>query len=232
MLSCLHNIVWWFRSPQENLHSFLSMTETHICSQLAPWSSPDLSALLIWTITNQSLSHVWWGLMYMLGSRSRKHEWDRKFYDMHMKEPAYEVGKGWQYTSLQMWLIKRENYHCSYRIVALTPTIIEVKLVDGIDDPSILVALDRLCPCFSKILNTYWTDYRKIRKRISKRFANNPTVYCQKKVKFLFRSVPPCPYCFALFLLAIMFLFHMYTCTIYNGVISFDIQKMKSQLIH
>ena len=66
-------------------------------------------------------------------------------------------------------------YHGPYRIVALTSTNAEVKLVDSIDDPSIFVALDRLRPCYPEISDTSWTGRRKTRKRKSKRSANNPT---------------------------------------------------------
>ena len=44
-----------------------------------------------------------------------------------------------------------------------------MKLVDGVDDPSIFVALDRLRQCYPEIPNTSWTGCRKTRGRKSKR---------------------------------------------------------------
>ena len=103
----------------------------------------------------------------------------KKFYDMHAKEPAYKVGERVMvYMPTDVTGKERKlarPYHGPYRIVTLTPTNAEVKLVDSVDDPSIFVALDRLRHCYPEIPDTSWTGRRKTRKRKSKHAANNST---------------------------------------------------------
>ena len=92
---------------------------------------------------------------------------------MHTKEPSYKVGERVMvYMPTDVAGKERKlarPYHGPYRIVALTPTNAEVKLVDVVDDPSIFVALDRLCQCYPEIPNTSWTGRRKTHRRKSKR---------------------------------------------------------------
>ena len=101
----------------------------------------------------------------------------KKFYDMHTKESSYKVGERVMvYIPTEVTGKDRKlarPYHGSYRIVAITPTNAEVKLVDSIDDPSIFVALDRLRRCYPELLNTSWTGRRKTRQRKTKHNADN-----------------------------------------------------------
>ena len=103
----------------------------------------------------------------------------KKFYDMHAKEPAYKVGERVMvYMPTDVTGKERKlarPYHGPYRIVTLTLTNAEVKLVDSVDDPSIFVALDRLRHCYPEIPDASWTGHRKTRKQKSKRAANNLT---------------------------------------------------------
>ena len=91
----------------------------------------------------------------------------KKFYDVHAKEPSYKVGERVMvYMPTDVTGKDRKlarPYHGPYRIVALTPTNAEVKLVDSVDDPSIFVALDRLRRCYPELPNTSWTGRRKTR---------------------------------------------------------------------
>ena len=67
-------------------------------------------------------------------------------YDMHVKEPSYKVRERVMvYMPTDVAGKDRKlarTYHGPYRITALTPTNAKVKLVDGVDDPSIFVGLD------------------------------------------------------------------------------------------
>ena len=103
----------------------------------------------------------------------------KKFYDVHAKEPSYKVGERIMvYMPTDVTGKDRKlarPYHGPYRVVALTPTNAEVKLVDSVDDPSIFVALDRLRRCYPKLPNTSWTGRRKTCQRKSRRKAINST---------------------------------------------------------
>ena len=60
-------------------------------------------------------------------------------------------------------------YHGPYRIVAVTPTNAEVKLIERVSEPSIFVAIDRLRKCYPELPDTCWTGRKPTRKRRSKR---------------------------------------------------------------
>ena len=96
---------------------------------------------------------------------------------MELPQPEYTVDLDDYKLELVTCLVKahecaREQIKkAPYRIVALTPTNAEVKLVDVVDDPSIFVALDRLHQCYPEIPNTSWTGHHKTRRRKSKRGA-------------------------------------------------------------
>ena len=110
---------------------------------------------------------------------------------MHAKERAYKVGERVMPTDVTDKERKLARpYHGFYRILALIPTMPNWNLLIGIHDPSISVALDRLCPCYPEIPNSSWTStgHRKTCKQKSKCGDNNPTVAVTKKVMFPFRS--------------------------------------------
>ena len=60
-------------------------------------------------------------------------------------------------------------YHGPYRIIAVTPTNAEVKLIERVSEPSIFVAIDRLHKCYPEVPDTCWTGRKQTRKRRSKR---------------------------------------------------------------
>ena len=58
-------------------------------------------------------------------------------------------------------------YHTPYRVLNVTPTSVEISLIDKPKDPSIFVSLDRVTPCYSELGDCSWTG-RKKRKTKSK----------------------------------------------------------------
>ena len=55
----------------------------------------------------------------------------------------------------QTWKLSRP-YHGPYRILAVTPTNVEVRLVDHPDDESIFVSLQRVRPCNTELPEVSW----------------------------------------------------------------------------
>ena len=62
-------------------------------------------------------------------------------------------------------------YFGPYRVLNLTPTNVEVRLVDKPDDPSIFVSLDRVRPCYSELPDRSWSGHTSKRKRPRKSSA-------------------------------------------------------------
>ena len=56
-------------------------------------------------------------------------------------------------------------YFGSYRVLSLTSTNAEVRLVDKPDNASIFVSLDRVRPCFEELLDRSWSGYSSKQKR-------------------------------------------------------------------
>ena len=61
-----------------------------------------------------------------------------------------------------------------FRVLNVTPTNVEVRLVDRPDEPSIFVALSRVRPCYDEIPDISWSGHTPKRKRRS-----NPKVLKQ-----------------------------------------------------
>lgn len=59
-------------------------------------------------------------------------------------------------------------YHGPYRVLNITPTNVEVSLIDR----PIFVSLDRVTPCYPELGDSSWTGHRK-RKAKSKKCAQN-----------------------------------------------------------
>ena len=59
-------------------------------------------------------------------------------------------------------------YFGPYRVVNVTPSNAEVRLVDQPDDPTIFVSLDRVRPCYAELPDRSWSGHRSKRKRKSK----------------------------------------------------------------
>ena len=57
-------------------------------------------------------------------------------------------------------------FFCPYRVLNLTSTNAEVRLVDKPDEPSIFVPLDRVRPCYNELLDRSWSGHSSKSKRI------------------------------------------------------------------
>ena len=59
-------------------------------------------------------------------------------------------------------------YHGPYRVLSVTPTNVEVRLVDDPKDPPIFVALNRVTKCYSELDDVVWTGpSKRVRRRKS-----------------------------------------------------------------
>jgi hypothetical protein len=56
-------------------------------------------------------------------------------------------------------------YFGPYRVLNLTPTNAEVRLIDRPDDPSIFISLNRVRPCYSELPDHSWSGHTSKRKR-------------------------------------------------------------------
>ena len=110
-----------------------------------------------------------WGLakQYIKGAQDRqKQEYDKRAKDHQFKAgdrvmvhmPAAVTGKAWKLA---------RPYHGPYRVLSVTPTNVEARLVDEVDAESIFVAVNRVRPCRPELPDTSWTG-RKTRKRRKK----------------------------------------------------------------
>ena len=95
----------------------------------------------------------------------------KEMYDKNSKQPQYQVGdrvmvfmpsekKG------TTWKLARPFYG-PYRVVDVTPTNVEVRLIDRPDDPTIFVALNRVRLCYPELPDKSWSG--KTRKRAQKK---------------------------------------------------------------
>ena len=72
-------------------------------------------------------------------------------------------------------LEKLRPYLDPYRVLNLTPTNAEVRLIEKPDDPSIFVLLDRVRPCYSELPNRSWSGHTSKRKRKRKQTVKEPS---------------------------------------------------------
>ena len=95
----------------------------------------------------------------------------KEMYDKNSKQPQYQVGdrvmvfmpsekKG------TTWKLARPFYGPN-RVVDVTPTNVEVRLIDRPDDPTIFVALNRVRLCYPELPDKSWSG--KTRKRAQKK---------------------------------------------------------------
>ena len=81
-------------------------------------------------------------------------------YDKSAKEPTLTVGQRVMVhmpTELQgkTWKFARP-FHGPFRVVALTPTNAEVRLIDEPRSDSMFVSLNRIRPCYEELPDTSW----------------------------------------------------------------------------
>ena len=70
------------------------------------------------------------------------------------------------------WKLARPFYG-PYRILSLTPTNAEIRLVDKLNDPPIFVSLSRLRPCYSELSDVSWSGTVKRRKKKASKSAKS-----------------------------------------------------------
>ena len=63
-------------------------------------------------------------------------------------------------------------YHGPHRVLNVTPTNVEVGLIDKPKDPSIFVSLNRVTPSYLELGDNSWTGHRKCKVQ-SKKSAQN-----------------------------------------------------------
>ena len=68
--------------------------------------------------------------------------------------PGVVKGKAWKFA---------RPYHEPFRVIGVTPTNAEVKLVSKPDSGPIFVSLSRVRPCHPELPNLVWTGYEKKR---------------------------------------------------------------------
>lgn len=90
-------------------------------------------------------------------------------YDKKSKESTYKVGdRVMTYMPSEVqgksWKLARP-FHGPYRIISLTPTNAEIRLVDKPTDPSIFVSLSRLRPCYTELQDVSYSGRARRRKK-------------------------------------------------------------------
>ena len=88
---------------------------------------------------------------------------------VHM--PGTVKGKAWKFT---------RPFHGPYRVITLTPTNAEVRLVDDPKAEPIFVSLERVKPCFPELPDVSWTGFlsqskHKKRQHTVKKSRNSPS---------------------------------------------------------
>ena len=118
------------------------------------------------------------------------------YYDRKSKDPesTYRVGdRVMVYMPSEVTGKNRKlarPYHGPYRIVAVTPTNAEVKLIERASEPSIFVAIDRVRKCYPELPDRCWTGRKQSRKRRSKRqTATSPSDEPQRTTGPVTRSM-------------------------------------------
>ena len=109
---------------------------------------------------------------------TQKQNYDRKCTkDVNLKAgdrvmvfmPAESQGKNWKLS---------RPFHGPYRVLQVTPTNAEVRLIDRPKDEPIFVALDRIRLCYTEQGDDSWSGHKKHRKRQPKK----PSLICDQDV--------------------------------------------------
>ena len=90
---------------------------------------------------------------------------------VHM--PGTVKGKAWK-------LVR--PFHGPYRVVSVTPTNAEVRLVDQPEADSIFVSLSRVRPCYSEMADVSWSGNNKSQKKNRKQTAKHVTTTIELSV--------------------------------------------------
>ena len=98
-------------------------------------------------------------------------------YDKRSKESKFSVGD--RVMTYMPGAVQGKNWKLSrpfygpYRILSLTPTNAEIRLVDKPSDPAIFVSLNRLRPCYSELSDVSWSG--KSKRHRKKQSVSNKT---------------------------------------------------------
>ena len=107
-----------------------------------------------------ALSEAWKTAQENIRSAQEK---QKRNYDRYSKERPYEIGdrvmvympgavkgKAWKFARPLIY------FYGSYRVLATTPTNLEVKPVDKPDAELIFVSLNRIRPCYPELPDIFW----------------------------------------------------------------------------
>ena len=109
-----------------------------------------------------ALSEAWKTAQENIKSAQEK---QKRNYDRHSKESHYEVGDRVMVympnaVRGKAWKLARPFYG-PYRVMATTPTNLEVKPVDKPEAEAIFVSLDRIRPCYPELPDVSWCGNTK-----------------------------------------------------------------------
>jgi hypothetical protein len=109
---------------------------------------------------------------YIKGAQARQ----KQMYDKDAKDLKFEVGDRVMIfmpasVTGKSWKLARP-YHGPFRVLSVTPTNLEARLVDDVDAEPIFVAVERVRPCHSGMSGDSWTG----KKRCSQEGATNSAV--------------------------------------------------------
>ena len=172
------HLVFLFRNLQKNLHFIYCMDVIHVfhLSVLLQCLQPHTWLICKTYRTVNYLSDAW-----SAAKRHITHAQDKQKqqYDKHAKESPVKVGdrvmvhmpgsvKG------KAWKLVRP-YHGPYRVISITPTNAEVRLVDEPGADALFVSLSRVRPCYSEIADVSWSGSNKPRKKNKKETNKDAT---------------------------------------------------------
>ena len=100
----------------------------------------------------------------------------KKFYDRNAKQKSILVGDRVtpQEATGKNWKLARA-FHGPFRVLSVTPTNVEARLVDKPDHPSIFVSRSRVRQCYEELADVSWSGHDSVRKR-GKVKTQSPTV--------------------------------------------------------
>ena len=148
-------------------------TETALSQPTTPYQV-DLSDYKMELVAN--LSDAWAIAHSHIDSsqKKQKQQYDKRCKEMHWKVgdrvmvhmPGTIKGKAWKFA---------RAFYGPYRVLALTPSNAEVRLVDKPEETSIFVSLDRLRACPEELPAVSWTGHtRKYRLQKTKNTTHSP----------------------------------------------------------
>ena len=117
-----------------------------------------------------------------LESIRQAQEKQRRFYDRRSTNPKFLVGDHVMVFMPSETVGKNRKlarpYHGPYRVVHITPTNAEVRLIEHPTEPSIFVAIDRLRKCYPEQTDDCWLGTKKKipKKRNAKQYTPGSTV--------------------------------------------------------